>query len=358
MEIDELAVLRVLADAMVDDVLVLDVHGDVVWRRNGARLRSAGDAETPLLERIHPEDLPGVLAALDRLRSGLDHDVVLTARIADASKPDVLHDEDLRAVDGRPAIDGIVVLTRRLDTRRAFREQVHGDDFSLADAVPVGLAIVSSTGRLVFANRRFRDHVGVGDRLGITPTGVDGLTELVAETRAEGEADRILTHRGLTLRAVGRRIGDVGGSIALSTADISHDPNHDPDTGLPNRSLLDEHLRLAIHRSDRRDAGRAAVLVVELGDEDLIGATHHLTGACRQADVVARTGETTFVVLADPTGTAPDGRRLAERLRATGLDARIGITIVSPADSPDSVLQRAADAAARAASDPVFAPPP
>ena len=360
MEVDEFAVLRVVTDAIVDDVLLLDAEGEVRWRRNGSRLRSAStEAEPPLLDRIHPEDLPGVLAALDRLRTGLDHDVVLTARIADPANPDVLHDEDLRAIDARTVagVEGVVVLTRRLDTRRAFREQVHGDDFSLADAAPVGLAVVAANGRIVFANDRFRDHLGIGSRPSITPTGIVGLQELVAETREAGDAEELVLHRGRTLRVVGRRIGDVGGSIALSVADVTGEPTHDDDTGLPNRTLLEEHLQLAILQADRRD-DRAAVLVVEVGDEDLIGATHHITGTCRRADIVARIGHTTFVIVADPTGTEPDGRRLAERLRSTGLDARIGITVVSPVDTVDSVLHRAADACEQAGATPAFTPAP
>lgn len=359
MEVDEFAVLRVVTDAIVDDVLLLDPEGAVRWRRNGGRLRAATSEEPPLLERVHPEDLPGVLAAFDRLRSGLDHDIVLTARIADPTRPDVLHDEDLRAIDARSVagVEGIVVLTRRLDTRRAFREQVHGDDFSLADTAPVGLAVVAANGRIVFGNDRFRHHLGIGARPSITPTGVAGLQELMVATRDEGDAERLLSHRGRTLRVVGRRIGDVGGSIALSVADVTGAPTHDDDTGLPNRTLLDEHLQLAILRSDRRD-DRAAVLVVEVGDEDLVGATHHITGTCRRADVVARIGDATFVVVADPIGTEPDGRRLAERLLATGLDARIGVTVVSPVDTVTSVLHRATDACEQAGAAPAFTPAP
>jgi GGDEF domain-containing protein len=359
-DVDELAVLRVVTDAIVDDVLLLDAAGDVRWRRNGSRLRAAGTGdEPPLLERVHPDDLPGVLDALDRIREGLDHDVILSARIADPRKPDVLHDEDLRAIDARSVagIDGVLVLLRRVDSRRAFREQVHGDDFSLADAAPVGLAVIAASGKLLFANDRFRDQLGVGSRGSISPTGVDGLQELVAETRADGNAEELVLHRGRMLRVVGRRIGDVGGSIALSVADVTGETTHDEDTGLPNRTLLDEHVQLAILRSDRRD-DRAAVLVIEVGDEDVLGAAHHITGTCRGADVVARIGERTFVVVADPTGTQPDGRRLAERLLATGLRARIGITPVSPVDSADSVLHRAADACAQAGDRPVFAPAP
>jgi diguanylate cyclase (GGDEF)-like protein/PAS domain S-box-containing protein len=114
---------------------------------------------------------------------------------------------------------------------------------------------------------------------------------------------------------------------------------HDPLTGLPNRILFSEHLRVALARAERADRG-VAVLYVDLddfklvndsfghsaGDELLCEVATRLRGATRAADVVARQGGDEFQILIADVEPGPGGsvvdvvevaRRVAEQVRAS-----------------------------------------
>jgi diguanylate cyclase (GGDEF)-like protein/PAS domain S-box-containing protein len=85
---------------------------------------------------------------------------------------------------------------------------------------------------------------------------------------------------------------------------------HDPLTGLPNRTLFQEHLDLALARA-RRSGDGVAVLYVDLddfklvndsfghsaGDQLLCEVATRLRGATRASDVVARQGGDEFLIL-------------------------------------------------------------
>ena len=48
-----------------------------------------------------------------------------------------------------------------------------------------------------------------------------GFHELVAEAKELGESRALLTHRGLTLRTMARKLGAHGENLIISTDDIS-----------------------------------------------------------------------------------------------------------------------------------------
>lgn len=127
--------------------------------------------------------------------------------------------------------------------------------------------------------------------------------------------------------------------------------HHDALTALPNRRLLDDRLKQALHLAQRRDAGIALMLIdlagfARIGDETLREAAQRLAGCLRKADTLARWGAAEFaVVLTDVHGEA-ECRLVAERLlQALEMDAAIGISLF-PADAGDGeALVRNADAA-------------
>jgi PAS domain S-box-containing protein len=226
-EVAESAVLAAAIDALADGLAVIDADGTILWRRRSSsmRLLAVPDDETvgeSAFDRIHPDDLARVTAVFEQLRAGDVPDAELSFRSFDAADPSVIHDQDAIVIDARhvPGVGGILALAMLRDTRRAFTDHVHGDDFSLAEHAPVGLAIVSPSSRIVFANHVFREQLGLELRQALTATAIAGLHELIAEARVAGEAIETLVHRDLTLRAMARRFGP-SDNVVLSTSDIS-----------------------------------------------------------------------------------------------------------------------------------------
>jgi diguanylate cyclase (GGDEF)-like protein len=95
-----------------------------------------------------------------------------------------------------------------------------------------------------------------------------------------------------------------------SEASIQYMADHDALTGLPNRTLLGDRLRMAIRRA-RRNKLQVAVLLLDLdqfkqvndslghqvGDELLLAVARHLRSCLREVDTVARLGGDEFMIV-------------------------------------------------------------
>jgi diguanylate cyclase (GGDEF)-like protein/PAS domain S-box-containing protein len=156
---------------------------------------------------------------------------------------------------------------------------------------------------------------------------------------------------------------------------LAHDAAHDPLTGLPNRTLLVDHLEATLARAERSGT-HTAVLFVDLdrfklvndamgptaGDELLVHFTRRLNSVLRDADLAGRTGGDEFVIvctdLEDPTEAEAIAGRVADVLgdpftvqgRTVFVTASIGIALAEPGALAGDVL-RSADAAAYRAKD-------
>ena len=111
----------------------------------------------------------------------------------------------------------------------------------------------------------------------------------------------------------------------------------DPLTGLPNRALILDHLRLALSRSRRRPSN-VGVLFVDLdrfkgvndalghdaGDAVLVATGERLRAALRPPDTVGRLGGDEFVVVCEDIGGKAGALAVADRL-ATSLEAPIHV---------------------------------
>ncbi len=182
--------------------------------------------------------------------------------------------------------------------------------------------------------------------------------------------------------------GDDGTRVALegvarditdrkkAEATIEHMAYHDPLTDLPNRSLLKDHLELAIAQA-RRSGRKVAVMFLDVdrfkvindtlghssGDKLLKRIGEQLTRVVRDGDTVARVGGDEFILLLPDLVDPDDARVVAERAlqrirrkrRLAGRDlvvtASLGISVY-PSDGDDAeTLLRHADTAMYKAKD-------
>ena len=110
---------------------------------------------------------------------------------------------------------------------------------------------------------------------------------------------------------------------------LHHDAFHDTLTGLPNRALFMDHLKLAIARLQRREDQIFAVLYIDLdrfkvvndslghmvGDQLLVGIARRLEFCLRPGDTIARLGGDEFTVLLEDIGDGSDVTAIAERIQ-------------------------------------------
>jgi diguanylate cyclase (GGDEF)-like protein len=108
-----------------------------------------------------------------------------------------------------------------------------------------------------------------------------------------------------------------------------HAAFHDALTGLPNRSLFTDHLRLALRRARQTDSHTFCVLFLDLdrfknindslghpcGDELLILVARRLESCIRQTDIVARFGGDEFAILIDAMDDPSIAVRIAEKVQ-------------------------------------------
>ncbi len=183
----------------------------------------------------------------------------------------------------------------------------------------------------------------------------------------------------VTISAMKDRAGNIIGASKIvrditqrkeSQERIEYLAHYDSLTGLPNRTLLSDRLRIAIENA-RRYSIRLALLFVdidrfklvndslghEIGDKLLKAVAQRMQSTVRQADTVSRVGGDEFVVLLSRIETATDAARSAEKLITSIsqpyqieehellLTASIGISIYPDNGKDASSLTRNADAA-------------
>lgn len=156
--------------------------------------------------------------------------------------------------------------------------------------------------------------------------------------------------------------------------DVPRPGGLDALTGLPDRMLLERHLRHALGRA-RRSRSPLAVLVLDVDDfgalearagrEDadrlLIHLGNRFTTAVRPGDVVARLGRQSFGLLCEDVHSETVARHVAERVRAVvpeatlpgesrpvGMTASVGVAVSGLDDDANRVLWRAEQALLRA----------
>jgi diguanylate cyclase (GGDEF)-like protein/PAS domain S-box-containing protein len=158
---------------------------------------------------------------------------------------------------------------------------------------------------------------------------------------------------------------------------LVHDAFHDSLTGLPNRALFLDHLKLALDRARRTPQRQFAVLFLDLdrfklvndslghaaGDALLVEVAHRLRRCIRPGDTLARLGGDEFTVLLEDLVGVREAIQLTRQIekelgRPCRIDGRDVFTSVSAGiapgsigyDSPEDVLRDADTAMYRAKS--------
>lgn len=164
-------------------------------------------------------------------------------------------------------------------------------------------------------------------------------------------------------------------ALQESKEHFRHAAFHDALTGLPNRALLTDHLKLAIERAKRRPDHLFAVLFLDLdrfknindslghtiGDQLLIAIARRVEGCLRPMDTVARLGGDEFAILLDGLEDFDDAIHVAKRVQDDLMEpfnlkghevyttASIGIALSTTGyDHPDNILRDADTAMYRA----------
>ncbi len=110
---------------------------------------------------------------------------------------------------------------------------------------------------------------------------------------------------------------------------LVHEAFHDALTGLPNRAMFMDHLKLSVERAKRRQERMFAVLFLDfdrfkiindslghmVGDQLLIGIARRLEHCLRPGDTVARLGGDEFTVLLEDLDDPSEAIEVAERLQ-------------------------------------------
>ena len=160
-------------------------------------------------------------------------------------------------------------------------------------------------------------------------------------------------------------------STTMAQRDIIHyQAAHDPLTGLPNKTLVDDRLAMACERATREHA-LAALLFIDLdgfkgvndskgheaGDRVLVEVARRLEAGLRKVDTAARLGGDEFLVVLDGIGSRADADTVAAKLieliaqpidvgtETVQIGASIGIAVFPEDTRQVSDLVRLADGA-------------
>lgn len=252
---------------------------------------------------------------------------------------------------------------------------------AVLDVLPHGVALTDRTGQVVATNRLW--DVAAGDHdPHVASVGADLIGTLrhrtqppspVTEHIADG-LGRLLDGRGHSFQVQYRlaasdelgedrwfllsaeRMADGGIVVTRTETTVHHGVNevlaelafHDALTGLPNRGLLLDRVRMALIRAQRLDL-RPLVAFADLdgfkevndqhgheaGDAILVQVSRRLVGAIREGDTCGRWGGDEFVLVVE-LGEAVASRRVIERIVRSmeapfvlpnGIEVPIGLSI-------------------------------
>lgn len=200
---------------------------------------------------------------------------------------------------------------------------------ALLDHNPDGIIVVSSIGKILFANRMASKLFAVDQQVVEAENhpeknpliGTKFNYELIDNDNLEIETKlgtfvemRVVNSRWCGEAAFIVSLRDITAHKKLKEQ-LIYNANHDPLTGLANRNALEEALTHAVHNARRRHE-TFAVLMLDLdrfklindtlghdaGDQLLKETAARLSAVIRESDILARTGGDEFVLVAENLG--------------------------------------------------------
>lgn len=290
----------------------------------------------------------------------------------------------------------LALIVRRLAVVKAQAATMRSLLGATTDSLSDGLAVVDAEGRVVLANAPARKMFPTLTSVDNRPVHYDevfppylrkirtgegavyaSFFALARRLEAQTHVENLSTD-GRRLLIRDRRLYD--GGYAMSFADVTADREqrselermalHDALTGLPNRVLFEDRLKLATAQAQRRKSS-VAVLYVDLdlfkpvndtyghegGDEVLREVGRRLMGLLRGTDTAARMGGDEFAVILQPDATTLVAARVAQRVEdelskpvpvpggAARVTASIGIAIFPTHGGDPTTIVQCADAA-------------
>jgi diguanylate cyclase (GGDEF)-like protein/PAS domain S-box-containing protein len=228
---------------------------------------------------------------------------------------------------------------------------------SAFDNATIGMGVVALNGRWLQVNWSLCEIVGYGERellasevrrvthRGDLTTLEEQMQRFSAGTISSYQAElrfchksgkEVWAHLGMSLVRDGEarplhlifQIQDIT-DRKRAESQLLHDAFHDALTGLPNRALFMDHVKMAIQRSRRSGDRLFAALFLDLdrfkvindslghmvGDQLLVGIAHRLEACLRPGDTVARLGGDEFTILLEDLSTMDDALDVARRVQ-------------------------------------------
>ncbi len=336
---------RVLVNEQSDVILVVD-HGLAIRWANPTATRTLGYPLDDFIGRsgldlIHPDDRGRTVELFAELLDKTESTDVLEIRALHADGHYIPVEVVGTDLSDEASVGGIVVNLRDITDRKAMEDTLAKTRarFQVAfEHAPIGISIAGADGVIGRANTAFAEMIG------LTPEQLAGMS-FTAITHPDDRASSIEQFRALVSGAVNRyqteqrfvhadgqivwtslsmasvrssdasiyyviaHIEDITERKAIATR-IAHQAIHDPMTGLPNRTVFLDRVRVALDVA-RVKGTRVGVIFCDLdhfkwindtyghatGDQVLAAVGDRLRGALRPSDSVARFGGDEFTIL-------------------------------------------------------------
>lgn len=269
--------------------------------------------------------------------------------------------------------------------RHAEALQESEERFRIAfDHAPIGMALVSPKGRWLQVNHSLCQIIGYREEELLAAdfqavTNPDDLPGVLSNLEKVLNGDlhscqiekRYLHKHGREVRVAlnvsrARSVWTESSHFIFQIQDITarkvaedrllHDAFHDALTGLPNRALFTDHLRLAVGRTKRNHSHLFTVLFLDvdrfkvvndslghlIGDRLLVSIARRLERCLRPGDTVARLGGDEFTILLEDLKSPSEAIYVAERIQEElrkpfELDDRHVFTSVSIGIAPSTI---------------------